>query len=607
MRFSLFLLLSILGLVSAQVYIYNITSVPPSGFFTPLLSPSTASIFVVGRYGPDHTTRVSAVCDGRFLDHNEVISTSQSMQLVCSTFQAVLFAVGTSSVSTPLGVVLNVTQYAGPMTIMPDQTYVPSNPVIYVYNSSTPFYTYRDYPIRDFWGFSWRHVARAGESVQLTTYSYPYYATSLPESYVISYTGDSITAQYQDRVCSKVDALLLSSRSNDSSPHYISAQSCGYEQAYSYDKDMMLDLIPAGTPPTVSIKTSGDYTLQCQSYGNVNAMYALVNFRGVDMFYTNIHVFPPTRFMGTMDSSVISTVFYCGGNSTRNVSVTVVPATNILVDHSYDAKSDGPTYDNYTISPGFIRMQHEGLNIYGPFIIESCPITTTTLLSTRTQESFAACSDVTGNKTQLIDSYFTILFIKPPAGYCLVGSGYPDSPYMNAASPSTNATVFTDTYTVTCDVDHLAVQSATRNQFTLKFVLVSVQQGGVYGKQQEFDALLILEYPAVSSLSVASLVGLPSSNFQFNPPQITEYSDPAQYNRAVGPNSPKTSNILVVAGNGPFVYYLSSDNSGTQWTTQVTVSTSQDITVSRTTTYSGASQNKATLIVLAFFVLIALF
>ncbi|PRP74679.1 hypothetical protein PROFUN_03601 [Planoprotostelium fungivorum] len=135
----------------------------------------------------------------------------------------------------------------------------------------------------------------------------------------------------------------------------------------------------------------------------------------------------------------------------------------------------------------------------------------------------------------------------------------------------TNATVFTDTYTVTCDVDHLAVQSATRNQFTLNFVLVSVQQGGVYGKQQEFDGLLILEYSAVSSLSVASLVGLPSSNFQFKPPQIKD---------------PKTSNILVAAGNGPFVYYLSSAKP-----VQIAV----------------PHRTRQLIIVLAFFILIALF
>ncbi|PRP81328.1 hypothetical protein PROFUN_04563 [Planoprotostelium fungivorum] len=616
MRFRLFLLLSILGIVSAQVYSYNITSVPPTGFFTPILQSSDPSIFVVGRYGPDlsfnRTTEVSAVCDGRFIDHNEVISVSRSMNLSCSTFQAVLFAVGQSSVSASLGVVLTVTQYAGPMTIVPGQSYVPANPVIYVYNSPTPFYTRTD----SFVGYSWRYVAQPGEYVNLKTYPYPYYAESLPQSFVANFSDSPYDSPYKGQVCSKESALLITTyfareRGADVPPIFISAGSC-YHFTLQY-VDVAMDLIPADTPATVSIKTTGNYTLQCKSYGSPNGTYALVNFRGLDVFSTdNIGKWsgPPNQYLGLMDSSVISTIYNCGNSSTFNASVTAGPAQNIFVNRSYYIESYDRSYVNYTVSPGFFQYRTSYSQVFGQFQIDSCPTTTTNVMSTLSMQYFAACSNVVQNTTLLIDSYITVLFIEPPTGYCLVASGYPDSPYANAAT-TRNTTTSTDTYTVTCDVDQLIVQSATHNQFTLQFTLskcrsedecltsaVSVQQGGVYGEQQDLDGLLVLQYPTVVNLTVASLVGLPSSHFQLNPPE----GYPAQYNRAVSPNSPKTSNILVVAGNGPFVYSLSSDNSG-----HSTTSTAQDISATRTDTYSGTSQTKASLLVLALFVMIALF
>ncbi|PRP86126.1 hypothetical protein PROFUN_03113 [Planoprotostelium fungivorum] len=654
MRGALSLFLLCVALSQAIDYETSTTTIPTTGYFSPIYKADSPALFGYTHLSSESLTSLS-ICDGQ-----------SGYERTCSTFQVVLYSSVSQSLVTSELTNITVTQ-TDIVQITLGQTYTNVNKTYYTFSADVPYLYTLSTPnlisfSRQSLGFSGSLTAEANVTLNTSGSVYPLFASTYPQTFSVeqkfsgifssttSFVYQNVTYNTSPNICTLQPAVvLLDGTQRGSHFRLVFTKGCGSFFARNTDPQTAT-IISLQTPPTLNVSTTGDYNVTCQPYGNSSDNYALVKL-------VNNEVTSEGGFINGQQVSSQAASFDAAYNCGNNTSI----ALSIQVNGPYQPvslNSTLPVDDNLPL--GFYQVDlaagtigdYQGGSPADVLELPGCyPATSFNYFGYISGSSVDVCNTVTGNSTFDVPAINSAFVIQPPRGYCIRSDGIPSnsSAYVSLYSSSSSTLFYEDEnttlFTLTCSNDTFYVHLEILRPMTVNFTLVPTSGQGVYGQNYNVDGLLILQYPpltasvgifsvnvtgsAVSLLSLAynewDLKKRVVENFYSNSPNVmlTNTSAMSSFIVAVSGQGQVSTNIGTPAGVNvgydvnysinPTTSTSSSTSSSTFGSDSSNGSTLVSATSSATTgtsvevkPVSGASVIKATFIS-AVVILLALF
>ncbi|PRP74555.1 hypothetical protein PROFUN_16187 [Planoprotostelium fungivorum] len=489
--------------VHSQVYTYNISTLPPTGFLTPVFED--VGYFEVitsayAKYSSGYPFSLLLNFDGRVISPYNGAMYASSMQVLISSGMNLTY-----TFSTPL--VLTIYVYVS-ATIRPGNNSSPL-PTLYTYSSDTAFAAHQPREGAAVPSFDFHYFADPNEIVPFDPQPYDF-VTHLPATVRTSKTSYQLNGQewsFYSGVCSTLDAVYLQGRTWYGSHAYSSQRlrpyTCGGIDVGSYT------LIPASTLADVTVSASGTYTLNCHSFGDANNNWALIKYDGsvygpgtqADFIVQGTDY---SISYASDDPSPFSDVIWCGQNKTVDRTVTVGPFEPISINRTNPVLERKTGFFQVDVSAGLAVLFNDEINTPWQFESIKCdsPARSMRMYLPSVTTRFAVCQDVRLGETITVGPNpiaFTIP--QPDAGYCVVGRGYPPSTQFSSDSSYTWIGSEDGTqYTVTCAREVLYAVQTNDVIYNVTFTLVETNPAR-YGVTYNINGFAILQYPPSTTFS----------------------------------------------------------------------------------------------------------
>ncbi|PRP79466.1 hypothetical protein PROFUN_12592 [Planoprotostelium fungivorum] len=493
MRGALSLFAACIALSQAATLVreIKITSIPTTGYFSPIFTAESPTIFY-GEANYSKQMTFQQQCHGvRYYNNWN--------PQPCSSYQIVLWApASNSTLQFPDAPVLIRVTKADAVRVELGQNYTSPNQTLYTFSSDVPYATiFTNNANEPTVGFE--RTLDVGPNITVATRGYPHplYTTSLPKTFTYMATTEyyntpdfvyeNVTYDTAPIICASQDVVLLDS---DETGH---------------------------TPPTLVVNTTGNYTARCQIYGNSSNHYALFKLTNptIDALFINDSV------IFTQPQDAFDIAYNCGDSDSINFSVRADgPFQSVIIDATQ------PTIPalaldlyEYNIPAGIYAEDYFGN--YGSEHGCSVKSTLYRLDSSFFTYSFRLCYTVTMNSTFDVPAWSSAFVIQPPKGYCIRSDGIASNSTNSVTLSSESDSSFsyedsnTSLFTITCSNDILKVLQENIVPMTVKFSLVPIDHQGVFGQIYNVSDLLIVQYPpltipsGIRSLNMTgSVVGL---------------------------------------------------------------------------------------------------
>ncbi|PRP89018.1 hypothetical protein PROFUN_02296 [Planoprotostelium fungivorum] len=534
MRAALSLFVLYVALSQAAVYVTSITTIPTTGYFSPLYRADPPAAFQSNVHGLPDSASYTWLCDGQ----------REGGSQACGTYQVVVATFANQSFVSSVPINITVTQI-DIVQITLGRSYTSPNKTLYTFTSSVPYIYTLSAPAlfsRPVLGFGGQQIVPANAALTASGSAYPLYATTFPQSYSVklkagdyfssSFVYQNVTYATSPSICASQDAVVLVDLSTDTenSP-FLLAQSC----AYFFDSTPGLKnatVISAQTPATLSVSTTGQYNAACQTYGNSSDHYALVKLVNADVTsgggFINGQVVIP-------QSGPFDTIYNCGSNTSIALSIQVNGPYQTV---SINASLSSPEYNlplgfyqinlaaGITIDAGsyFPLSKYTGqqgcstaktFNYFG--YLSSYEFNREPPYFVLFNSSVSVCYTVTNEATFNALASATAFIIQPPAGYCLRSDGIPSNSsnsvylYSNSSSSLFYEDNNTTLFTLTCSNDVLYVHLGSPSPVAVNFTLVAINTLGSYGQTYDVNGLSIIQYPPLTAAVGVLTVNLTGS------------------------------------------------------------------------------------------------
>ncbi|PRP86143.1 hypothetical protein PROFUN_03130 [Planoprotostelium fungivorum] len=505
MRVTLSLFVLCVAVSHAVVHTTPVSSIPPTGFFTPLLTAEPPCYFELqSGFYYEEPINAMYLCDG-----------SEDVGGPCMTYQVLLYTNlnHTFLLSRPINITLVKTPIVQ-IPFIPGTNYTSPVDVFVNVTSSKPYngalkQSGRQY-IATFTAslFSITRLS-ANTTLSMNGFVNPMYVTSLPKTFSFEVFDDGLSFVYENvsygatpLITSSQKILLVTDGTNNYQVRDSLLFSLKWNQTLLPGNGNYVDYLPTGSynvtamsydiPASFIAYDTGIYNVTCETVGNSSDRYALVKLNGTreyeGYFYDNFH--------GTQVVPV-----NCRGSDTFSLEIHVNGPYE-KVDAKFDQLtplSDIGFYDmnvpaNVTLDP----LHSEYLTFVYPY--PTCPNTNTSFKFF----GYNLFGTFSHNFTFNVPAHQSVFFIQPPQGYCLRGEGIPSNSTNDFTIISNVSSFFYEDgdaklFTLTCISDVLYVYPDVPAPMTITFTLVPIDGQGVYGETYDVDGLFILQYPPLTA------------------------------------------------------------------------------------------------------------
>ncbi|PRP77397.1 hemagluttinin family protein [Planoprotostelium fungivorum] len=553
MRGALSLFLLCVALSQAIVYETSTTTIPTTGYFSPIYKADSPALFNYN-YRSSESLNSLFICDGQ-VGH----------QTQCSTFQVALYSSVNQSLVTSELTNITVTQ-TDIVQVTLGQTYTSINGTYYTFSADVPYLYTLSTPGSFFFGqfLGFSGGSNVDPNVTLTTRGsvYPLYASTYPQTFAVdvkstggfltpaSFVYQNVTYNSSPSICTlQSAAMLLDGAQTGSLFSVVFTRGCSNVFGRNTGAQSAT-IISLQTPPTLSASTTGNYSATCQKYGNSSDYYALVKL-------VNNEVTSEGGFINEQQiSSQVATfdaAYNCGNKTSIALSIQVNgPYQPVSLNSTLPVDDNLPVgFYQVNLAAGTIGDYQGGspanlLNLPGCY-----PATSFNYFGYISGSSVDVCNTVTGNSTFNVPAFKSAFVVQPPEGYCIRSDGIPsnssNSVYLYS---STSSTLFyedekTTLFTLTCSSDIFYVQLGDLQPMTVNFTLVPINGQGVYGQTYNVNGFLVLQYPPLTAP-----VGIFSINVTGSAVSLQSFSGNNLEKRNVNNAPPYSPNVMLMNTSG---------------------------------------------------------